>query len=168
MTMGWDDADRVTDSPDGSVAEHVRRYLATGGRDGYLEGGVPNLLLTTVGRRSGALRRTALFFGEDDGRLVLVASGITPGAPPPQWYRNAMAHPEVHVQVRAETFVARARRAEGAERDRLWRLMTGLAPEFLRYAPTSAGEVPVVVLERSGREEDTFQRAGDRRAVNTV
>jgi F420H(2)-dependent quinone reductase len=147
-TRAWDDPSRVTDSPDRSVAEHVRRYLATDGRDGYMEGGVPNLVLTTVGRRTGALRRTGLFFGEDDGRYVLVASGIAPGDPPPQWYRNAMAHPEVRVQVRADTFLARARTAAGAERERLWRLMTELAPEFHRFAAAAAGEVPVVVLER--------------------
>jgi deazaflavin-dependent oxidoreductase (nitroreductase family) len=147
-SQAWDDPSRVTDSPDRSVAEHVQRYLATDGRDGYLEGGVPNLVLTTVGRRTGALRRTGLFFGEDDGRYVLVASGFAPGDPHPQWYRNAMAHPEVHVQVRAETFRARARTAAGAERERLWRLMTELAPEFHRFAAAAAGEVPVVVLER--------------------
>ncbi|WP_245642567.1 DUF6196 family protein [Nonomuraea candida] len=68
----WDDA---ADSPDPSVAEHVRRYLATDGRDGYLEGGVTNLVLTVKGRKLGRWLRTGLFFGEDDGRYVLVASG---------------------------------------------------------------------------------------------
>jgi F420H(2)-dependent quinone reductase len=130
------------------VAEHVLRYLATDGRDGYLEGGVPNLILITVGRRTGALRRTALFFGEDDGRYVLVASGSVASARHPQWYRNVEAQPEVHVQVRGERFLARARTAVGAERARLWALMTKLAPVYHRYAAVSAREIPVVVLER--------------------
>jgi deazaflavin-dependent oxidoreductase (nitroreductase family) len=147
MNAGWDEA-RVSDSPDRSVAEHVARYLATDGRDGYLEGGVPNLVLTTVGRRTGALRRTALFFGEDDGRFVLVASGSALGTGHPQWYLNVEAEPEVHVQVRGERFVARARTAEGPERVRLWRLMTEHAPVYHRYAAASQREIPVVVLER--------------------
>ncbi len=148
--MDWVDPAAVTDSPDRSVAEHVARYLATDGRDGYLEGGVPNLVLTTVGRRTGALRRTALFFGEDGGRYVLVASGSVASARLPQWYLNVAAHPEVHVQVRGEKFRARARTAAGPERERLWRLMTELAPVYHRYAAASAREIPVVVLERDG------------------
>jgi deazaflavin-dependent oxidoreductase (nitroreductase family) len=148
VPTSWEDPARVTDSPDRSVAEHVARYLATDGRDGYREGGVPNLVLTTVGRRSGVLRRTALFFGEDDGRWVLVASGSVAGARHPQWYLNAVAHPEVHVQVRGERFLARARTTVGPERERLWRLMTGLAPVYHRYAAVSPREIPVVVLER--------------------
>jgi len=149
MNAGWDEA-RVSDSPDRSVAEHVARYLATDGRDGYLEGGVPNLVLTTVGRRTGALRRTALFFGEDDGRYVLVASGSAVGSGYPGWYLNVVADPEVHVQVRAERFVAGARTVTGPERARLWRLMTELAPVYHRYAAAAAHEIPVVVLERDG------------------
>lgn len=65
----WDDQTTLTDSPDRSVAEHVRRYLETAGEDGYMEGGMTNLVLTTVGRRTGRLRRTGLFFTEDDGPL---------------------------------------------------------------------------------------------------
>ncbi len=146
MRTSWDDA---LDSPDASVTEHVRRYLATDGEDGYLEGGVPNLVLTVIGRTSGRPRRTCLFFGEDDGRYVLVASGSAITHRHPHWYLNAMAHPEVHVQVRAEKFLARARTAEGAERERLWRRMTRLAPVYAtHYEPRSRRVIPVVVLER--------------------
>jgi F420H(2)-dependent quinone reductase len=147
-TYPWDDHGRVTDSPDRSVAEHVERYLATEGRDGYLEGGVPNLVLTTIGRRSGAPRRTALFFGRDADRYVLVASGSAVSVRHPQWYLNVEAHPEVHVQVRAEKFLARADTVTGAERQRLWRAMTTLAPIYHRYEALTPREIPVVVLTR--------------------
>jgi deazaflavin-dependent oxidoreductase (nitroreductase family) len=147
MQTTWDNA---LDSTDPSVTRHVRRYLATDGADGYLEGGVPNLVLTTVGRRTGRFFRTGLFFGEDDGRYVLVASGGAITHTHPHWYRNAMAHPEVRVQIRGERFPARARTAEGAERERLWELMTALAPVYrTHYAPRSRRIIPVVVLERS-------------------
>ncbi|MGI5170499.1 nitroreductase/quinone reductase family protein [Spirillospora sp. CA-253888] len=142
----WDDA---TDSPDPSVAEHVRRYLATDGRDGYLEGGMTNLVLTVKGRRSGRWLRTGLFFGEDDGRYVLIASGSAVTHTHPAWYLNLVAHPEVGVQILGERFTARARTAEGPERERLWRVMTELAPVYHTYEARSRREIPVVVLERS-------------------
>ncbi|GAA2390867.1 nitroreductase family deazaflavin-dependent oxidoreductase [Nonomuraea africana] len=139
----------VTDSPDLSVAEHVRRYLDSGGEDGFLEGGVTNLVLTTVGRKSGTRRRTGVFFGQDGERYILVASGSVPGAPGlPNWYLNLRANPEAEVQVRAERFAVRARTAQGAERNRLWRLMTSVAPVYRRYAALARQEIPVVVLER--------------------
>ena len=145
-TSPWDD--RVTDSPDLSVAEHVERYLASDGRDGYREGGVPNLVLTTVGRRTGLPRRTALFFGTDGDRYVLVASGSAVTARHPQWYLNVEARPEVRVQVLGEKFLARAETVTGAERERLWRKMSALAPIYHRYEALTPREIPVVVLTR--------------------
>ncbi|MFE7723645.1 nitroreductase/quinone reductase family protein [Nocardia rhizosphaerihabitans] len=139
----------VTDSPDPSVTDHVRRYLATDGRDGYLEGGTTNLVITTVGRRSGLRRRTGLFFGRDGDRLVLVASGSVPGrTDSPQWYRNLLATPEADVQIRAEHFRVRAREAEGAEHRRLWELMLAQAPVYRHYARLATRPIPVVVLDR--------------------
>jgi deazaflavin-dependent oxidoreductase (nitroreductase family) len=141
----WDEA---ADSSDRSVAEHVRRYLATDGRDGYLEGGVTNLVLTVKGRKSGRWLRTGLFFGEDDGRYVLVASGSAITHTHPAWYLNVVANPEVGVQILGERFIARARTAEGPEREQLWRLMTKLAPVYHTYEARSRRQIPVVVLER--------------------
>lgn len=141
--------DEIVDSPDRSVAEHVHRYLTTDGQDGYLEGGVPNLLLTARGRTSGRKYRTALFFGEDAGRHVVVASGSDFSSTHPSWYLNAMASPEVRVQIRGEVFTALARTAEGHERERLWELMTGIAPAYHTYAARSGRIIPVVVLERT-------------------
>jgi deazaflavin-dependent oxidoreductase (nitroreductase family) len=137
----------VYDSPDPSVAEHVRRYLATNGASGYREGGVTNLVLTHRGRTSGKLYRTGLFYGEDQGRWVLVASGSAITPTHPQWYLNLVANPEVTVQIRGERFTARARTAEGAERDRLWELMVDLAPVYRTYEARSDRTIPVVVLE---------------------
>ena len=64
------------------VAEHLRRYVATDGADGHEWRGVPTLLLTTRGRKSGKLRRTPLIYGRDGDDYVVVASkGGTPEAP---------------------------------------------------------------------------------------
>lgn len=143
----WNDSG-VLDSRDPSVAEHVRRYIATDGRDGYLEGGMTNLVLTVKGRKSGRWLRTGLFFGEDDDRYVLVASGSAITHTHPAWYLNVVATPEVRVQILGERFVARARTARGAERDRLWKKMTALAPVYHTYEARTRREIPVVVLER--------------------
>ncbi|MGW8888092.1 nitroreductase/quinone reductase family protein [Streptomyces sp. NPDC055749] len=138
----------AADSPDPSVAEHVRRYLATDGASGYREGGMTNLILTRRGRTTRKLYRTGLFFGEDNGRYVLVASGSAVTHTHPQWYLNLTANPEVHLQIRAERFAAHARTAEGQERERLWALMTGLAPVYRDYEARSRRTIPVVVLDR--------------------
>ncbi|TDC71744.1 nitroreductase family deazaflavin-dependent oxidoreductase [Micromonospora sp. KC606] len=139
---------QVFDSPDPSVAEHVRRYLATDGASGYREGGVTNLVLTHRGRTTGKLYRTGLFYGEDDGRCVLVASGSAITHTHPQWYLNLVAHPDVHVQIRGERFTAWARTAGGAERERLWQQMVELAPVYRTCQARSNRTIPVVALER--------------------
>lgn len=147
--MNGSGSNDVIDSPDRSVADHVHRYLATDGRDGYLEGGVPNLVLTVTGRRSGRRYRTGLFYGTDGDRYVLVASGSAITHTHPSWYLNLTANPEVEVQIKGERFAATARTASGDERARLWRLMTTLAPVYHSYAAASRREIPVVVLERT-------------------
>lgn len=145
----WDAPEEPTDSPDRSVTEHVRRYLATDGQSGYMEGGATNLVLTYRGRKSGKLYRTGLFFGEDNGRYLLIASGSSITHTHPQWYLNVMANPEVQIQVLAEKINVRAYTAEGEERQRLWKLMTDLAPVYHTYEARTRRVIPVVVLERA-------------------
>jgi deazaflavin-dependent oxidoreductase (nitroreductase family) len=141
--------EEVLDSPMGWVAEHIRGYVESGGKRGHHWNGVPTLLLTTRGRKSGKLRRTALIYGRDGERYVVVAS--LGGAPQhPQWYLNLTRHPEVTVQVGAETFAARARTATPAEKPRLWQEMASIWPSYDTYQAKTTREIPVVVLERLG------------------
>ena len=80
--------------PPGWQQEHAKRYIATGGKDGHIWEGVPTLLLTTTGRRSGQTRTTPLIYGRDGDRYVVVAS--RGGAPAhPAWYENLTAQPEI-------------------------------------------------------------------------
>jgi deazaflavin-dependent oxidoreductase (nitroreductase family) len=128
--------------------EHVKRYLETGGEVGHVWSGVPTLVLTTTGRTSGKSRQSAMIYGQDGDAYVVIAS--QGGAPThPNWYLNLTADPAVQVQVRAESFVARARTAEGAERERLWELMTGIWPNFNVYQTRTDRKIPVVVFERT-------------------
>jgi deazaflavin-dependent oxidoreductase (nitroreductase family) len=139
----------IVDNPDVWVAGHIREYVATDGRRGHRLSGwkASTLLLVTRGRRSGKLRRTALAYGEHDGRYVIVASNG--GAERhPAWYLNLVDDPAVQVQVRDDRFAARARDATVDERPALWKLMTSLGPELDDYQRKSGREIPVVILER--------------------
>jgi deazaflavin-dependent oxidoreductase (nitroreductase family) len=138
--------DEVTDSPTPWVADHMRRYLETGGLEGHQwRPGVPTLLLTTTGRRSGVRRRTALIYGRDGEDYLVVAS--KGGAPAhPAWLHNLTADPQVDLQIGAQVVPATARIADGAERARLWRTMSAIWPAYDDYATKTDRQIPVVVL----------------------
>jgi deazaflavin-dependent oxidoreductase (nitroreductase family) len=139
--------EEILDSPTGWVARHVRRYVETDGRSGHKWNGRQTLLLTTRGRKSGKLRRTALIYGQDGDRYLLVASNG--GARNhPFWYLNLTVQPEVQVQVGADKFTARARTAGAEEKPRLWRLMAAIWPDYDRYQKRTSRDIPVVILER--------------------
>ena len=130
-------------------AEHVKKYVETNGEVGYLWNGAPILILTTTGRKSGEERSTPLIFGRDGDDYVLVAS--QGGRPQhPHWYRNLVAQPEVQLQVKDDRFRARARTAEGEERERLWRTMNEIWAPYDSYQEKTERVIPVVVLERIG------------------
>jgi deazaflavin-dependent oxidoreductase (nitroreductase family) len=141
-------AEEVVDNPVGWVARHISSYVDSDGKSGHHFHGVDALLLTTRGRRSGKLRRTALYYGSRDGDYVVVASnGGSVGHP--LWYRNLVADPRVTVQVKDEVFEAVARTAAGEERAELWNMMARTFPNYTRYQSMVEREIPVVVLARS-------------------
>jgi deazaflavin-dependent oxidoreductase (nitroreductase family) len=138
------------------IQDHVERYLATNGEDGYLwdaslgggKGMVPTLLLTTTGRKSGGRLTLPLIFGRSGDDYVVVASKS--GAPThPAWYLNLEAHPEVEVQVKADKFKAHAHAAQGPERARLWSQMVAIYGPYQDYQKKTAREIPLVVLKRT-------------------
>lgn len=129
--------------------EHVRVYRETGGEVGHIwREGSTILLLTTTGRTSGERRTTPLIYAQDGDRYVIVAS--KGGAPAhPGWYENLAKDPNVELQVKDEVFPARARTAEGEERDRLWRKANEVWRHYDEYQTKTDRDIPVVVLERS-------------------
>ncbi len=136
------------DPPSGWQLDHLREYVETDGEQGHLWMGVPTLLLTTTGRRTGQARRTPLIYGEDaEGRYVLVASkGGSPDHP--AWYYNLDADPRVLVQIKGDVFEATAHTAQGEERDALWQIMTKIWPAYDEYQTKTDRQIPVVVLTR--------------------
>jgi deazaflavin-dependent oxidoreductase (nitroreductase family) len=138
----------VTDSPTGWVASHIRTYVNSDGARGHDYYGNTTLLLTTRGKVSGKLRRTALIYGRDGERYIVV--GSNGGADKhPLWYGNLTAEPNVTVQVGAEIFPAVARTATEEERPALWELMTGLFKMYAGYQKKTERQIPVVIIERA-------------------
>ena len=136
---------------------HQRIYRATGGAIGRHVGGRPALLLHTTGRRTGKARTTALTYARDGDAYVVAASdGGSPSHP--AWFLNLRDQPDVKVQVGRRVSPARARIAEGAERDRLWKLVNqenrGLAPlvhpgalgRYDVYQRHTPRQIPVIIL----------------------
>jgi deazaflavin-dependent oxidoreductase (nitroreductase family) len=139
----------VKDSPVGWVNRHITSYVQSGGEKGHeWRPGVPTLLLTTTGRRTGTRHRTALIYGRAGPDYVVVASkgGSTKD---PAWFLNLSADPHVDVQVGAETFRAVARVTLGKERARLWTAMNEIWPSYAGYQEKTDREIPVIVLTRA-------------------
>jgi deazaflavin-dependent oxidoreductase (nitroreductase family) len=129
------------------VADHTRRYVETDGADGHVWNGVPTLVLTTTGRRSGQPRRNALIYGRDGDDYVVVASRGGDDHHP-LWYHNLVADPSVGVQVGSDRFRASARTASPDEKRRLWPTMTEIFPAYDEYQAKTQRDIPVVVLTR--------------------
>ncbi len=139
--------EEVFDSPTGWVARHIREYVESDGEKGHRWRGVSTLLLTTRGRQTGRLRRTALIYGRDGDRYLVVAS-VGGAARHPSWYLNLTENPEVEVQVGPDRFPARAVTAGVEDKPRLWRSMASIWPDYDRYQSKTPRDIPVVILER--------------------
>jgi deazaflavin-dependent oxidoreductase (nitroreductase family) len=129
--------------------EHVERYEATDGAEGYdWENGTTILLLHTKGRKSGRDITSPLIFREYEGSYLIVASkGGAPEAP--DWYLNLQADPDVTVQIKGEKFSAKARTATPAEKPAMWQHMVEAWPDYSKYQQGTDRNIPVVVLERA-------------------
>jgi F420H(2)-dependent quinone reductase len=121
-------------------------YRRSGGRVGGQLLGVPILLLTTTGRRSGLPHTTALTYLTDDAHYAVVASNG--GARQhPAWLHNLRAFPHAQIQVGARVYRVHAREAAGDERERLWNQMVHLYGGYRGYQSRTRRQIPVVVLE---------------------
>ena len=124
---------------------HQWLFEATDGRITWL-GGLPVLLLRTVGRKTGKERTAALVYLQDGKDLVVVASnGGSDRAP--AWFGNLQKTPTVGVQIGRERRQMRARVADPAERARLWPLVNRLnAGRYDAYQARTEREIPLVIL----------------------
>ena len=127
---------------------HGAIYRASGGRVGARLAGIPMLLLTTVGRRSGHRRTLPLAYLADGDDLVVVASNGGSDRHP-AWWLNLQRNPEAEVQLAAERWRVNAQLATPEERARLWPELVRGNPAWGSYEKKTAREIPVVILRRS-------------------
>ncbi|WP_435769113.1 nitroreductase family deazaflavin-dependent oxidoreductase [Nocardioides sp. SYSU DS0651] len=130
------------------VREQVERYEATGGREANTlrDTDDPIVVITSVGAKSGKLRKNPVMRVERDGKYVAVAS--KGGGPEhPAWYANFVAHPVVDVQDGPEPKPYRARLLEGAERQEWWEYAVETWPTYASYQEKTEREIPVFLLE---------------------
>jgi F420H(2)-dependent quinone reductase len=132
------------------VREQVEEYEASGGQraNTLLDTGLPIIIVTTRGNKSGKLRKTALMRVEHDGEYALVAS--MGGAPKhPVWYFNLKADPTaVMIQDGPEPFDAVVREVEGEERDVWWERAVAAYPPYAEYQERTERRIPVFVATR--------------------
>lgn len=132
------------------VNDQVDLYERTGGKEGntLLDTGIPVIIVTTRGRKTGAVRKFALMRVEHGGEYGLVAS--KGGAPThPLWYHNLVADPEaVQIQDGPEPFDARVREVSGDERAAWWERAVAVYPPYAEYQANTDREIPVLVASR--------------------
>ncbi|WP_318199973.1 nitroreductase family deazaflavin-dependent oxidoreductase [Streptomyces sp. SCL15-4] len=135
-------------SPEQWVREQVELYESSGGTKGttLLDTGLPVIVLTTRGAKSGKLRKTPLMRVEHEGRYAVVAS--VGGAPKhPVWYFNVKADPHVELQDGPAKRDMRAREVTGAEKAEWWERAVAAFPPYAEYQEKTSREIPVFVLE---------------------
>ncbi|MEV8221700.1 nitroreductase family deazaflavin-dependent oxidoreductase [Dietzia maris] len=133
-------------SPSEWVRTQVETYEKTDGAEGGDLAGIPVVIVTTVGRKSGKLRKTPLMRVEHEGAYAAVAS--QGGAQThPVWYWNMKADPHVEVRDRDRVGDYTARELSGPERDRWWDRSVAVYPDYRDYQQNTDRIIPVFVLE---------------------
>jgi F420H(2)-dependent quinone reductase len=145
-TTGADHDAQYVPSPSERVRDQVARYEATGGADGGELGGLPVVILTTTGARSGNTRKNPVMRVEQDGVYAAIASYA--GKPEnPQWYYNLLAQPYATVQDGAQVRRVRAREVYDEEKQGWWAAADALNPNYARYRASSGRDIPILALE---------------------
>ena len=130
---------------------HLAVHRVTKGRVLGSVAGMPVLLLTTTGRRSGKARTTPLTFFRDGTDLVVIASNG--GADrPPAWSLNLQQTPRAVVEIGTDQLVVTARLASERERERLWVVVTATYAGYARYQERTTRRIPVVLLTPEDRQ----------------
>ncbi|MHB8960699.1 MAG: nitroreductase family deazaflavin-dependent oxidoreductase [Candidatus Limnocylindrales bacterium] len=126
--------------------DQVERFEASAGAEANTLMGKPIVVLTSVGARSGRLRKTPLMRVEHEGSYAVVAS--KGGAPEnPTWYHNLVAHPHVELQDGPVKRDYLAHEATGSERDLWWRRAVEAWPDYANYQKKTGRLIPVFVLD---------------------
>ena len=123
----------------------VEKIIASGGTEGIEVNGAGVVLLTCVGAKTRAIRKTPMIRVEHDGQYAIVAS-LRGGPNNPAWYHNVKAHPDVSIEVGTDTVDVRASEAETEERNRLYAAQEQRSAAFTEYQEKAGRTIPVIVL----------------------
>ncbi|MGH3509404.1 MAG: nitroreductase family deazaflavin-dependent oxidoreductase [Nocardioidaceae bacterium] len=135
-------------STQGWVRDQVERFEASAGAEANDIRGMPIVVVTSRGAKSGRLRKNPVMRVEHDGEYAVVAS--KGGAPRhPQWFHNLVADPVVELQDGPERHEYVARLASGEERAAWWGRAVAAYPDYAAYQERTEREIPVFVLTRS-------------------
>ena len=126
---------------------HLKIYLWSKGRIGNVIRGLPILVLTTQGRKTGLVRQNALMYLPYGKDFVIIASNLGEDNHP-AWWINLKAEPTVSVQIADSSYTVRAREVEGAEREKLWDAIAEKNSDYEQYRTWTTRHIPVVILER--------------------
>ena len=133
-------------SASGWVREHVEQIVRTGTTEGVTFKGLPTVLMTYLGAKTGKVRKTPVMRVEHEGRYAAVAS--QGGAPAnPQWYASLVAEPLIELQDGALTREYQAREVFGDEKALWWRRAVDAFPDYADYQRQTDRQIPVIVLE---------------------
>jgi F420H(2)-dependent quinone reductase len=128
------------------VRDQVQEYESSGGTRATENRGVPVVVVTSMGSKSGKLRKNPVMRVEHDGRYAAVAS--KGGAPEhPAWYRNLVEHPLVEVQDKTVKGDFTARELTGDERQEWWDRAVAVWPDYAEYQTKTDRQIPVFLLE---------------------
>jgi deazaflavin-dependent oxidoreductase (nitroreductase family) len=133
-------------------ATHNAVYRTSGGRIGGKFQGMPVLLLTTTGRKSGKSRTTPLLFVREGDNVIVVASNGGSDSFP-SWWLNLRSNPAAEIEIGRERTRVTARKASAEERARLWPEFTSRYSGYAKYATRTERVIPVVILEPAKPEQ---------------
>ncbi|WP_404790065.1 nitroreductase family deazaflavin-dependent oxidoreductase [Streptomyces pristinaespiralis] len=138
-------------SPEQWVRDQVEEYEKSGGTSGTTLRGMPVVILTTRGARSGKLRKTPLMRVEHAGAYALIAS-LGGSHKHPVWYYNVKTHPQVELQDGPVRRDMTAREVDGAEKAVWWARAVEAFPDYEGYQQKTEREIPVFVVEPPDRD----------------
>ncbi len=126
---------------------HLKIYQWTSGKVGNILRGLPVLLLTTKGKKTGQLRTKALMYLPYNDNFVVIASNLGKDNHPAWWF-NLQAEPKASVQIGSSKFTVHAREARENERESIWQALAKKTPDYKQYRSWTSRRIPLVILER--------------------
>lgn len=126
---------------------HLKLYLWSRGRIGNTMRGLPVLILTTKGKKTGMPRTKALMYFPYGKDFVVIASNLGKENHP-GWWINLMAESNASVQIAGSHYAVHAREAQAEERETLWKTLSEKSSDYEQYRTWTSRRIPVVILER--------------------